>query len=403
MVNDPLLGHFCDKSTKFVDKWGKRFPYILMGAIPYSFIIIFLFLSPSANAVGQFGVFIWLLLFLFLFDGLFSLFDVNRIALFPTKFRDDKERKKGGFYMAIFTTIGILLGVVVPVLIIEILGETPIGWFLQAAVIAIIAFFVTLLMIPGVREPPELRNKLVIKAEKQTEPFIDGLKLTLKDKNFIGYVGLQVMYSATMGIMIAGIPWFVKYILDQSKIAELILIGYILGVFVTAPIWYKLSFKIGIRNVLLISAIILASMGLPLLFIPSGTIGLIFAFIVIFIAGLVDGGVESMMDPIFASIIDKASLERRKRIEGTYRGISIFFIRLGIFIRTFMLWLITVLFGFDPKIDNPPESSLIGLRLYMSVIPMLLMFIGIVLFVLFYKITQKQLEQNIEKLEELNI
>ncbi|TFF87451.1 MAG: hypothetical protein EU550_03200, partial [Promethearchaeota archaeon] len=39
MFNDPIIGHFCDRSTRFVPRWGKRFPFILMGAFPFSLML----------------------------------------------------------------------------------------------------------------------------------------------------------------------------------------------------------------------------------------------------------------------------------------------------------------------------------------------------------------------------
>jgi Na+/melibiose symporter-like transporter len=39
-----------------------RFPFIVLGAIPWCFIVIFIFVAPSVEEIGHFGVFLWLLL-----------------------------------------------------------------------------------------------------------------------------------------------------------------------------------------------------------------------------------------------------------------------------------------------------------------------------------------------------
>ncbi|MHA1376081.1 MAG: MFS transporter [Promethearchaeota archaeon] len=96
MVNDPFLGYLSDKSTRFTAKWGKRFPLIMMGAIPWVIIPIFLYTAPSLLLVGQLGVFLWFLIVQSINDTAFSLMDVNRVGLFPDKFRHDKDRKIGG-------------------------------------------------------------------------------------------------------------------------------------------------------------------------------------------------------------------------------------------------------------------------------------------------------------------
>ena len=35
MFNDPFLGYLSDRSKRFTKRWGKRFPFIIMGAIPW--------------------------------------------------------------------------------------------------------------------------------------------------------------------------------------------------------------------------------------------------------------------------------------------------------------------------------------------------------------------------------
>jgi len=400
MFNDPLIGYYCDKSTRF-EKWGKRFPFIMMGGIPWCFIIIFLFASPSVEQIGQIGVFFWLLTFLFLFDFLYSIFDVNRVALFPSKFRSDKQRKIGGYFAAIFITLGVMLGVIIPIVFVEVFG-TETGWILQGVILAFIALTAIILMIPGVKEPPELRQRLLKKEKGEHQKFFAGMKMAIKDKNFMGYAIFQVAYSTTMGIMIVGMPWFVGDILGLSKVGELILLGYIIAVPITAPIWYKLSLKIGARKVLLIGAVLLACMGLPLLFVPSGSIGFIFALVIITTAGLVDGAIESMVLPIFSSVVDKKTIEKEKSLGGLYRGVEIFFIRLGIFIRTLLLLMVQIWFNYVPRQSTAP-SELLGLRLYMSVFPMIIMSLGILAFVTLYKITQEELDRNLDTIEELNL
>ena len=111
MFNDPILGYLCDKSTRFTETMGKRFPFIVLGAIPWCFIVIFLYMPPSIDEIGQIGIFLWLLVFLCINDTVYSLYDINRVALYPDKFRHNKDRKWGGMITTVLETIGILFGV----------------------------------------------------------------------------------------------------------------------------------------------------------------------------------------------------------------------------------------------------------------------------------------------------
>jgi len=161
MFNDPLLGYLSDRSKRFTKRWGKRFPFIIMGAVPWVLMPIFLYSSPSLARVGQIGVFIWFLIFQSINDTAFSLMDVNRVGLFPDKFRDNKDRKIGGTITTILETLGIMLGVVIPVLIIEIFGQST-GYPLTAIIVSGISLIFVFLMIPGVREDKEMRESWFI-------------------------------------------------------------------------------------------------------------------------------------------------------------------------------------------------------------------------------------------------
>ncbi|MFO8020215.1 MAG: MFS transporter [Promethearchaeia archaeon] len=401
MFNDPIIGHFSDKSTRFREKWGKRFPFIMMGIIPFSFTLIFIFGAPKVSQVGPLAVFFWLLFFICMYDLFFSIFDVNHGALFPEKFRNDKDRKLAGMVDTILETIGILLGIVVPIIIIDSVGGW-LGYFIQGIIISIVCFVFALLMIPGVKEDPEVKERYAEKETQESIEFFTGMKSAIKDKNLIGFMCLYTAYATTMGILIASVPYFVDDILHLPKTGELVLIAYLVAVPITAGIWYKLSFKIGIKNVTLIGAIILSSMGLPLLFVPADPSGLALFLIVLFLAGLVDGAIISMKFPVFSSIVDVATIESEKHEEGLYKGIFTFFQRLGITIRVVIFWIVQALSGYDPTTPNT-SAELCGLRIQVSIIPMIIMFFGIVIFWRFYQISRSDLEKNLEELDKMGL
>ncbi len=400
MFNDPLLGYLCDKSKRFTSRWGKRFPFIIMGGIPWCFVVIFLFMVPSISQIGQLGVFFWLLFFLCLYDAVFSLFDINRVALFPDKFRDSKDRRIAGTITTVLETTGILLGILIPVLIIEMLGGET-GWTIQAFVIAGLSFGIFLLMIPGVREGPEIRERRARLGEEEPVPFFTGMKSTLKDKNFIAYMAFYVSYTSSMGLVMASLPFFVEDILQMSKIGEIILLFYIFSVIAAAPLWYKLSFKIGIKRVALIGAVMLSCMGIPLLFIPVGPRGLPLAIIIFMIAGAADGAIISMTMPLFSSIIDKAAVSTGKRQEGLYNGTFLFFSRVGIAYSAIVFWIVRTFTGYKSGSTSPAE--LMGLRIQIALFPLLIVFIGIFIFWKFYNITSEQIESNAKKLRQLDL
>ena len=231
MINDPILGYYSDRSSRFTKRWGKRFPFIIIGAFAWALMPFFFFVAPSALIIGQLGLFVWYLVVQCTNDTAFSLFDVNRIALFPDKFRHPNDRKIAGFLTVFLETTGVILGIVIPILILGILGPEE-GYVFQAIIISAIGIALVFLMIPGVREDEEMRERRSqLNIAMKGEPFFKSIFTTIKDKNLLGFIIFYLCYGTTMGIVMGSIPWFVQDILVLPVLGELIVIFYVIAVF----------------------------------------------------------------------------------------------------------------------------------------------------------------------------
>jgi Na+/melibiose symporter-like transporter len=204
-----------------------------------------------------------------------------------------------------------------------------------------------------------------------------------------------------MGLIMASIPFFVQDILQLSKIGETIVLFYVFTVIISAGIWYKLSFRLGIKKVALIGAILLGCVCLPILFVPTGPEGILLVIIIFSVAGFVDGAIISMTIPLFSTVVDNATVETGKRKEGLYKGIWVFFSRVSLAIRAIVFWLVAVSTGYHSGSTDP--SELMGLRIQVSVFPLIMMMIGIIFFWRLYKISPELAEANVTKLQELKL
>src|SRR4026207_557658 len=76
-VNDPLMGQISDKTRS---KFGRRVPYVALGAIPLGLSFFFLWTPPSQS---PFLLAAYFLMILFIFDTLSSLTFIAYNSLFP--------------------------------------------------------------------------------------------------------------------------------------------------------------------------------------------------------------------------------------------------------------------------------------------------------------------------------
>ncbi|MFX0072731.1 MAG: MFS transporter, partial [Candidatus Hermodarchaeota archaeon] len=77
-VNDPFVGYLVDRPFKFTKKWGRRFPWVFIGGVPWIFCYFLLFIPPDVDPKsGAWILFLWLVVTTCLYDTFGSIFNVN--------------------------------------------------------------------------------------------------------------------------------------------------------------------------------------------------------------------------------------------------------------------------------------------------------------------------------------
>jgi len=115
MINDPLMGYFSDKTYRFTERWGRRFPWFVPSAILCCITYIFVFAVPFRD---QLGMFLWLVIISCIYELFYTTWNTNYVALFPEKFRSERERTKVGGRLTILSQLGVALGILIPPLLI---------------------------------------------------------------------------------------------------------------------------------------------------------------------------------------------------------------------------------------------------------------------------------------------
>ena len=151
-VNDPLIGWFTARPTPLSARFGRRFPWIVSCALLSlgSFFLVFAFPAWAGPAASVGLLFALLLLSTFLFDALYSAWEVNYQSVFPDRFRGTDERARAAGIGTAVGTVGVAAGFVVPTLFVRY-GE-PSTYVTNALWFAVGGIVVVALLVPGVRE-----------------------------------------------------------------------------------------------------------------------------------------------------------------------------------------------------------------------------------------------------------
>ncbi|MFX0059877.1 MAG: MFS transporter [Candidatus Hodarchaeota archaeon] len=417
MFNDPIIGYLTNRPFRFTKKWGRRFPWLMIGGIPLALSYIIVFTPPIVDPVsGQWFLFFWLLLTACIFDTFHSLYFVNFMALFPEKHQSNKERRiASGIYIPI-GVIGVALGALVPPLLFKYPGQAPtdqvlFSFIVQGIVVALICLLGILLAIPGFREEKEMiDNYLVIYEKNPTrDSFFKSLRGALKQKSFLVYMIIYTLYQSQVTTMQNSVNYAVTYVIIQpaglsiNLMATLLFASFLVGVIVATPFWLKFSHKVNNnKKVMLLGSIFLGILALPLLFLTNYLAVVITLF---FWGALGLSGFWFMIFPVMSDVIDESVVITGKREEGVYSGFSQFFARLGIVAQATTFALVHYFTGFIegglPAVQ--PASAILGIQIHTGLIPAIFIFIGALFFWRLYKLTPEKIQENQDKLMSLGL
>jgi GPH family glycoside/pentoside/hexuronide:cation symporter len=395
--NDPLIGYLSDKPNKLTRRYGRRFPWIVAFGIPTMLSLILLFASPISNAkTNPWPVFIWLILLLFIHELSYTAVSLSR-ALYPEKFRSDKERRKNAGIGILTYNLGLVLGFLVPmILIIE--GDLASYW-IAATLLMIPCFIFFILGIPGIKEDEKMIERALTMGR---EPFFKTLKIALKRKNFVALALTSVSIQVFGACIMASIYYYVRFILQlplESQADVLFILAWFLAGLISVPVWIKILPKIGNRKTQIYGMLLVIIATIPALFVRD----LVGALIVVALLGFAQGSTTLVRYPIFSDLIDEVSLLDGKRQEGVYQGVFVFIDRLGIILQPIIFTIVHILTRFDPEADTQTLIAQQGIIAAMFWIPALIMLFTCIIFIKVYDLTPDKTEALKKKLIEMNL
>ncbi|MBU0672609.1 MAG: MFS transporter [Candidatus Margulisbacteria bacterium] len=383
-INDPLAGYISDHTHS---RWGRRIPYIALGAVPFGLAYFLLWTPPFTNYSQTMLLFAYFVGFICLFDGFYTVTILNWASLFPEMFPSLKERSRVNAYRQSFGMIGLVLGIAVPPLI-----YGSLGWAWMGAIFGVIISVSLLIALWGSHEHLEFSQ------EKQL-PLWASFKATLKNRSFLTFVfsNLFVQYSFT--IILATIPFFAKYILDEGAPGTAAILA---AAFLTAIpmlyVWERIAVKFGVKRSYMAAILVLAVALVPLFFVGNFIGTLLTAFMI----GIGLSGFILVVDLMIADVIDEDETVTGTRREGMFFGANAFITRFAIALEALSMGLVFVLAGYNPYVYTQTRSLLTGLRFLIAGLPLMALALAFIL-IWFYPLAGRKLEEMDKKMMDIHV
>jgi GPH family glycoside/pentoside/hexuronide:cation symporter len=400
--NDPVIGYATNKFAPFSKKYGRRFPWIVIGLVLCSLAFLLIFSVPTQwdAKTNPLPVFLWMVLSICLYDGLYSLWEVNYQSVYPDKFRTDKERTTTAAISTGIGVLGIASGFIIPPMFFEY-GNRG-SYALCGLVIALIGIACTLLVIPGVKETKEMVvrfSKQQADGKNESPSFFKQMNQGLKDRNLLAFVLLLFLYQSGCMCMTSSVNYVVKYILlEKSSQSTPIFAGMLVGALLSILIWTQVAKKMkNNQKMLVVCSLFMSAFALPLTFVTT-QLGFI---ICMTLWGLGFGGFWTFMSPAMADVIDSIVVRQKRRDDGIIMGIRAFFMRFSYASQAVVFWLTHKLTGFNPDQVTPLAKK--GISLHMGAIPAIFFLLGVLVFVSLNKLNPQTIASNKELLKKLDV
>jgi GPH family glycoside/pentoside/hexuronide:cation symporter len=289
-----------------------------------------------------------------------SVINANYAALFPELFRDDASRANANAMRQAFQLVAMIISIALTPMVTE-----AIGYSLTAILYGILGGAVILYMTFSCREAG-------FAPEEERPQLLQSLRDLFTNRKFWIAGFANAFYSAAMALVLASMPFFVKYALALSEGQSTFLFAAVLLIAIgCVAVWARLVRRFTLMPVWRASLVTLAVAFIPLYFANS----LVSAIICAAVVGFGFAGVITTMDLIGARIMDEDTQKHDLRREGIIANALGFMNRLSGLFTSAAFYSVSFLFGFKSGLEpgtQPDQAA----RFLLTVFPPILMVIS---------------------------
>jgi len=378
-INDPLFGYFSDRTRS---RWGRRKPYMLLGAVPFGLTIWLLYSLPP----GLMGVkaFLAVLGSFLLADTAQTLVSVPYYALSAELTYDYDERTSLISIRMIFTVLGYILGAAATTAVAGIF--MGMGWSKNAAysgmgaVFGLVAVITTLVTVLGVKERPREDLK---PAQMSLWPQI---RHVFKNKPFVQYMIMSTIISISFTLLTSLLPYFLTYQLNMTNEISLVMLVLLGTIAIFLIPWRYASKKLNKGPAYALGLFIASIAIVAAFFLPTGPSPLI--YVIAFVAGLGFSAQYVFPWSMIPDVIEVDEATSGERHEGIYFGVNAFLGKLtGALGIAAAGWALD-LYGYVPGAVQTTRA-LFGIRFFFAVVPVIAFLIALPLLI-WYPITRQK-------------
>ncbi|NLP48832.1 MAG: MFS transporter [Clostridiales bacterium] len=317
-VTDPAMGIISDNTRS---KWGRRRPYIFVGAFMLIFSLAMLFMPLHTLESNGFKYFVYLLAYL-IYNTLSTMINVPYLSMTAELTTDYDEKNKLNIIRQGFAMAAGAVSAGVPIFLLEKLHkqELTLNRFSLLMIVGFGIYYAIPLLLASVYG----RERVAIPKEK-VKFSLQNFLLPLRLKAFVYLLLMYFLAYSALDIITTNIVWVVKYGFKVESYSSFIILALIsVSYAATIPVYNILMKKNYAKPLLYRAGIPVYILGIIILGLyPSGFNDYLILPICVVI-GFGMSGAMLMPWIIFPDVVDVGTLKFGSRNTGSYSGLMTF-------------------------------------------------------------------------------
>lgn len=390
--NDPIMGILVAKTRT---RWGKFRPWLFVGTLLNAVILVLLFAAPPALSGN--GLIAYAAITYVLWGVTYTMMDIPFWSMIPAFTEGGKEREGLSTLARSCAGVGSALITVITMKCVYFMGQgnERIGfkWFsLVIAVIFVIAITITCLSIKE-------KSTVDVEAPSVGQMF----RALFQNDQAVAVVMIIVLINCSLYITSNLVIYFFKYDFGGSQWYNSYTLFNIFGgamqilsMMIFYPLLRKFMDSIRIFYVSIVMAVI--GYGILLGLMVTGEKNIILLFVPGFFIFAAFGIVTVLTTVFLANTVDYGEVKNGRRDESVIFSMQTFVVKLASGVAAMVASVCLTIFNLSNDTSQAAEaavagSSVMGLRLTMTVIPIIGFLVAVLLFHKKYLLTEKKIEE----------
>ena len=393
--NDPMMGFVVDNTRS---KWGKFRPWILLGAVLNSIVMIFMFRKPAG--MTGFSMYAYFSVMYILWGMTYTVIDIPYWSMLPSLSSTKEERDSMSVIPRIFASLAWLLMGAFAIKMVSMLGngDDAKGYSMLAIGIAVIFAVTSVITVAFVKDRSCFGEAGDKKAERTTVK--DALHVIMANDQLKVFIGVVLCYNLVVQLAGGVAIYYFTYVAGDKDLYPIFTTAAQFAEIGALFLFPVLSKRLSKKQVFAIAsfspAIGLVGLVVSGFFAPQNVAIIAVCGVLYKLgSGLTLGATTVML----ADVIDYGQVKLGSRNESIIASFQTLLVKTASAVSA---WLIGVGLTIVGYVANAEQSAatIMGMRVLMGVIPAVITILAFVIYVKGYKLDGAFLEEILNKVNK---